>query len=189
MFDLGFGEIAILAVVLLIVVGPRELPRLLRAVGRSIHKLRTMSWELRNQSGIDEIIRDEDLQKDIEAVRSLSKGRVVDAIVNEAMRPPRGSKAAKPRDQDLGDDEPRDAAYASESEEAGEDPYTTDDDEPVEIERSGKPARRGKAAAGDAAPDESGGKAEGQGADGAERPPEAAPADEAPDSDSEVLKW
>lgn len=153
MFDLGFGEIALLAIVLLVVVGPRELPRLLRTIGRGITKLRTLSWELRAQSGIDEIIRDEDLQKDIEAVRSLSKGRIVDAIVNEAMRPPNDPyrpapepaesepdaehwKAADaqaegdaPPARDADPDPPRDSDAATASE----------DEPPVEIER---PARR-----------------------------------------------
>ncbi|MBI4701903.1 MAG: twin-arginine translocase TatA/TatE family subunit [Deltaproteobacteria bacterium] len=55
MFGLGFGEILVIAIVLLVVVGPRELPRLLRSMGRGINKLRTMSTELRAQSGIDEI--------------------------------------------------------------------------------------------------------------------------------------
>jgi sec-independent protein translocase protein TatB len=125
-FDLGFGEIALLAIVLLVVVGPRELPRLLRAIGRGITKLRTMSWELRSQSGIDEIIRDEDLQKDIEAVRSLSRGRVVDAIVTEAMRPPPDD----PYRQDRADDEATDADADPDAEPA--EPRTADHASPVD---------------------------------------------------------
>lgn len=148
MFDLGFGEIALLAMVLLVVVGPRELPRLLRAVGRGITRLRTLSWELRSQSGIDEIIRDEDLQKDIEAVRSLSKQRIVDAIVNEAMRAPRDPY----RPADAPRPEP-DAAHWRDAPESGDDASLPDDpygdegkpaapsEPPVELERRARPVR------------------------------------------------
>lgn len=101
MFGLGFGEILVIAIVLLVVVGPRELPRLLRSMGRGINKLRTMSTELRAQSGIDEILREEGLQEDLDAIRSLSRGRVIDALVNPPPR--RGLPDGPP---------PADAAYA-----------------------------------------------------------------------------
>jgi sec-independent protein translocase protein TatB len=86
---MGFGEMVMIGIVLLLVVGPRELPRLLRAVGQGVRKLRTLSTDLRSQSGIDEIIRDEGLREDLDAIRSLSRGRVVDSLVRDAMRPAR----------------------------------------------------------------------------------------------------
>ncbi len=95
MFGLGFGEMVILGVVLLVVVGPKELPKLLRAVGRGINKLRMMSTDLREQSGIDEIIHDESLREDIDALRSLSRGKVVDTLIDKAMKPPKRSKPRK----------------------------------------------------------------------------------------------
>jgi sec-independent protein translocase protein TatB len=84
--DLSFGELLVIALVLLVVVGPRELPGMLRKLGQGIAKLRNMSGELRAQSGIDQMLREEGLDKDLEALRSLSRGRVVDAIVTEATR-------------------------------------------------------------------------------------------------------
>jgi sec-independent protein translocase protein TatB len=84
--DLSFGELLIIGLVLLVVVGPRELPGMLRKLGQGIAKLRNMSWQLREQSGIDQMLREEGLDKDLEAIRSLSKGRVVDAIMTEAVR-------------------------------------------------------------------------------------------------------
>lgn len=86
-FGLGFGEMVVVGLVLIVVVGPRELPKLLRGLGRGITKLRQMSADLRQQSGIDEIIEDEGLREDIEAIRSISRGRVVDNFVNAAMQP------------------------------------------------------------------------------------------------------
>jgi len=83
-----------LAVVLLVVVGPRELPKLLRTVGQGITKLRRMSTDLRQQSGIDEIIEDEGLREDLQAIRSLSRGNVVENFVNQATRPTSNRRAA-----------------------------------------------------------------------------------------------
>jgi len=83
-----------LAVVLLVVVGPRELPRLLRTVGQGISKLRRMSTDLRQQSGIDDIIEDEGLRDDLNAIRSLSRGNVVENFVNQATRPNASRRAA-----------------------------------------------------------------------------------------------
>lgn len=86
-FGLGFGEMIVIGIVLLLVVGPRELPKLLRTVGQGIRKLRGLSTELRSQSGIDDIIRDEGLKDDIDAIRSLSRGRIVEGLVREASKP------------------------------------------------------------------------------------------------------
>lgn len=48
MFDLGsFGEILIIAVAVLILIGPKELPSLLRTLGRWIGKARRTSAVLR----------------------------------------------------------------------------------------------------------------------------------------------
>ncbi|MCA3673985.1 MAG: twin-arginine translocase subunit TatB, partial [Methylobacterium sp.] len=49
MFDISWGEFIIVGVVALIVIGPKELPGVIRAVGRSLAKLRTMAGEFRAQ--------------------------------------------------------------------------------------------------------------------------------------------
>ncbi len=68
MFDFGIGasELMIIAVVALIVVGPRELPRVLRAVGRFVNQLRGMAGEF--QKHLDAAMREsgiEDVKKDV----------------------------------------------------------------------------------------------------------------------------
>ena len=95
-FGMGFGEMIVLGVVLLVVVGPRELPRLLRSLGRSIAKLRRMSSDLRKQSGIDDIIDEEGLREDLDAIRSLSKGRILQDVVNGVTQPRRPVQRALP---------------------------------------------------------------------------------------------
>lgn len=60
MLGIGFGEFVILAIVLLIAVGPQGMPKLMKAVGRGMREFRKASRELRNQVGIDELLRDDD---------------------------------------------------------------------------------------------------------------------------------
>ncbi|MFN4089768.1 MAG: Sec-independent protein translocase protein TatB [Alphaproteobacteria bacterium] len=70
MFDIGWSELAIIAVVALIVIGPRELPRVLYTAGKMAGKARAMLREL--QQGIEDIGREaelEDLRKKVDAVR------------------------------------------------------------------------------------------------------------------------
>jgi len=96
-FGLGFGEVVLIGIVLLVVVGPRELPKLLRTVGQAVRKLRGLSQDLRQQSGIDEIIRDEGLREDLDALRSLSSGRVVNSLTRDIMGPQQRSQPRQPR--------------------------------------------------------------------------------------------
>jgi sec-independent protein translocase protein TatB len=62
MLGIGFGEMVIIAVILLIAVGPKELPALLKTVGKGIREVRKASNELRKSTGIDELLRDDDLR-------------------------------------------------------------------------------------------------------------------------------
>ena len=62
MFGIGFGEMLIIAVVLLIAVGPKQLPALMKTVGKGIRDVRRAAEDLRRSTGIDELLRDEDLR-------------------------------------------------------------------------------------------------------------------------------
>lgn len=94
MFGLSFGEILLLVIVGLIVVGPRKLPTLMRGAGHWIGKLRRMSSELRAQSGIDDLIRQEGLERGIEELRSLSRVNVVDSLITPAAAAPLAASAS-----------------------------------------------------------------------------------------------
>jgi sec-independent protein translocase protein TatB len=58
MFDIGWSEMAVVALLALIVIGPKDLPRVLRSA--SIRKARGLAREF--QSGVDEMIREADLE-------------------------------------------------------------------------------------------------------------------------------
>lgn len=67
MFDIGWDEMALVAVVALIVIGPKDLPVVLRQVGRWTRKAREMAGEF--QRGVDDMVRETelaDLKKQVE---------------------------------------------------------------------------------------------------------------------------
>ena len=59
MLDVGWTEILVIAVVLIIVVGPKDLPQMLRTFGRMVTKMRGMASDFRQQ--FDEALREADL--------------------------------------------------------------------------------------------------------------------------------
>jgi sec-independent protein translocase protein TatB len=61
MFDIGWTEILIIAVVAIIVVGPKDLPRMLRSLGRYAGQLRRTAAEFRSQ--FDDAIRESELDE------------------------------------------------------------------------------------------------------------------------------
>lgn len=63
MFGIGGTEWVVIGIVLLIAVGPQRLPKLIKTLVRTYRELRRATRELRASSGIDEIMRDEDLRE------------------------------------------------------------------------------------------------------------------------------
>ncbi|MCB1510039.1 MAG: twin-arginine translocase subunit TatB [Hyphomicrobiaceae bacterium] len=59
MFDIGGYELLIIGIVALVVVGPKELPTLLRTIGRVVGMVRQQAQEFRNQ--FDEAMRETEL--------------------------------------------------------------------------------------------------------------------------------
>jgi sec-independent protein translocase protein TatB len=80
-FGFSFGEIMVLLVVGIVVVGPRKLPAMMRTMGQWVAKLRRMSTDLRAQSGIDDLIRQEGIEREIRELRSLSRMNVIETLV------------------------------------------------------------------------------------------------------------
>jgi sec-independent protein translocase protein TatB len=59
MFSLGFGEILVICVILILVVGPERLPTVMKSVGRTMRTVREASREIRSTVGLDELMRDD----------------------------------------------------------------------------------------------------------------------------------
>ncbi len=61
MFDIGADELLLTAVVAIVVIGPKDLPRALRTAGRWIAKMRRMSNAFR--AGIENVIREAEMEE------------------------------------------------------------------------------------------------------------------------------
>ncbi len=59
MFDIGWPELLVVAVVLIVVVGPKDLPSMLRTFGRTTNKLRSMAGDFRRQ--FDDALKEAEL--------------------------------------------------------------------------------------------------------------------------------
>jgi sec-independent protein translocase protein TatB len=67
MFDIGWSELLVIGIVALVVIGPKELPGLLRTIGAMMGKVRRMAGEFQGQ--FNEAMREaelEDLRKQAE---------------------------------------------------------------------------------------------------------------------------
>lgn len=78
MFDLAWSEIAVIVVVAIVVIGPKDLPDTIRTVAKGIGKLRRMAGEL--QGHLDEVVREaklEDVRDQIREIRNFDiKGEI-----------------------------------------------------------------------------------------------------------------
>lgn len=83
--SLGFQEIVLLGIIALVVVGPKDLPLLLRKLGKWTAKLRGMAQEFR--TGFDELARQaelDELRKEVDALRRTTN---LTSVTNELQRP------------------------------------------------------------------------------------------------------
>lgn len=83
---MGFGELAVVVLVGLVIFGPKELPKVLRKLGQWAGKLRRMAADLRAQSGIDEALHAEGLAEPIREIQKLTRGEL-DGVVAAARSP------------------------------------------------------------------------------------------------------
>lgn len=88
MFDIGWTEILIIAVVAIIVVGPKDLPRMLRSLGRYAGQLKRTAGEFRSQ--FDEAIQESELDELRSTLNDASDLNPINQIrdtVSESMAP------------------------------------------------------------------------------------------------------
>jgi len=84
MLDVGWTELVVIAIVLIIVVGPKDLPPMLRTFGKMMTKMRGMANDFRQQ--FDEALKEADLD---EVRRTLSDAQKLNPAhsLREAMNP------------------------------------------------------------------------------------------------------
>ena len=68
MFGVGFSELILILVIVYIFVGPEDLPKVARWLGRAIKRIHMLILELRRDTGIDEVIQEtKTLRRDLDS--------------------------------------------------------------------------------------------------------------------------
>ncbi|AZO67949.1 MAG: twin-arginine translocase subunit TatB [Mesorhizobium sp.] len=73
MFDIGWTEMLVIAIVMIVVVGPKDLPNMLRTFGRTTTKLRGMAADFQKQ--FNDALKEaelDDVKKSVDSLRSLN---------------------------------------------------------------------------------------------------------------------
>ena len=92
LFNIGFAELLLVLVIAYVFVGPKDLPKVARWLGRMVKKLRQLLKEVKDEVGWDEMMNEtEDIRKDIDQT-------VKDADVTKDLR-----DAAKELNKNLGE--------------------------------------------------------------------------------------
>jgi sec-independent protein translocase protein TatB len=95
MLDFSWSELALIGVVALVVIGPKDLPKALRTAGIWVRKARTISREF--QSSVEQMMREAELdevKKQIESVSSVNIAKEIEKAVDptgdlaESLKPP-----------------------------------------------------------------------------------------------------
>jgi sec-independent protein translocase protein TatB len=88
-FDLSWSHILLLLVITLVVVGPKDLPKMMRTVGRWTGKARAMANQLRKS--FDEMARQselDELRAEIQALRQNRPLADIEHHLNQSILPP-----------------------------------------------------------------------------------------------------
>jgi sec-independent protein translocase protein TatB len=82
MLDLAWSELALIAVIAVVVIGPKDLPDAIRTVAKGVKKLRGMAAEF--QTHADELVKEaklEDVRQQIQDIRNFDlKGTITRAV-------------------------------------------------------------------------------------------------------------
>ncbi|MFA9473657.1 MAG: Sec-independent protein translocase protein TatB [Filomicrobium sp.] len=145
MFDIGWSELLIIGVMALIVVGPKDLPVLLRNIGRYVGIIRRQASEFRAQ--FDEALREtefDQIRKDVAGIKQDVTSTVHEATrqverdldpgsLNEPSTPSKQDKAAEDSADKGADDDADDVAEWAGAIE--EEPTAPQPEKPVEVSR------------------------------------------------------
>src|SRR6187549_2183099 len=71
MFDIGWSELLVIAVVAIVVIGPKDLPRVLRSVGKWTGQVKRMARDFQNQ--FNEALREAEIDSIKKEVEDIGK--------------------------------------------------------------------------------------------------------------------
>ena len=81
MLDIGFPEFLLISFVLLIVVGPKDLPKVLRSITSFLRKIKSMASQF--HSGIDDLANEAEISDLRKEVNKIDKKSLIDDHVGE----------------------------------------------------------------------------------------------------------
>ena len=129
MFGIGWSELLVILALALLVIGPKDLPRVLYTAGKFIRKIKTFTGDI--QSSLDHIMREEELaditreankaggdnlqfELDKEVEREAARKRAAADMAGNTMTPlPEDTPRISPEDtlpEDISKDEKKDAS-------------------------------------------------------------------------------
>jgi len=97
MFDIGWSELLVIAVVAIVVVGPKELPKLMRTFGHYAGKLRRAASDFQRQ--FEDAMREseiDEVRKAIESVRDETPSVDLKANIDKPIMLPKPTPEAAP---------------------------------------------------------------------------------------------
>jgi sec-independent protein translocase protein TatB len=83
MFDIGWTEMLVIAIIMIVVVGPKDLPRMLRTFGKTTAKLRSMAGDFQKQ--FNEALKEaelDDVKKSVDSLRGLNPAAEIKKQLN-----------------------------------------------------------------------------------------------------------
>lgn len=91
MFNIGATELVLILLIAFIVVGPKDLPKVARFLGRTIRKIREMLKDIKAETGFDEVEKElketqRDLQQTIREADVREELKAADRELHEEMR-------------------------------------------------------------------------------------------------------
>ncbi len=104
MFNIGFSELILILLVAFVIVGPKDLPKVARAIGRWVKYLQQLFQEFKDETGLDETMQElkqteDDLKK---TLRDADPTKEVRQLKNETEKAVRDAKRAVKADTNAG---------------------------------------------------------------------------------------
>ena len=81
MLDIGFPEFLLISFVLLIVVGPKDLPKVLRSITTFVRKIKTMASQF--HSGIDDLANESEISDLRKEVSNIENNSIIDSEISD----------------------------------------------------------------------------------------------------------
>ena len=102
MFDLGWSELLLVAVLAIVFIGPKDLPRVMRTLGQYVGKMRAMAREFQNS--FEDLARESELEELRQQVADL-RNTAIKPLANPLAKMEQATKNASTLSQEKVDEE------------------------------------------------------------------------------------